>query len=638
MVTDMKKSILGVGFVFFVFMVLGLAAATNPAPVQGTNPVSYYNSSSSSVTFDMKCSNKTNPVSAIQLWADVNGTWAANYSNASYTNDTWLNITVPGILEGQSYNWSVWCNDSANNTNITANRTFSVDSTIPLAVQGTNPTDGYNSVSSSTNATFDIQCSDNVAVSMIQLWTNTTGTWKANYTNSSYTNNTWLNVTVAGIPDGQNYKWAVWCNDTSGLTSLTNNRTLLVNVPTPSQGTNPVDNSYDVDGSVTFDMGCSDSTNISMIQLWTNTTGTWAVNSSNGSYINNTLFSVTVAGIPEAQNYKWAVWCNSTAGPSSITANRTFNVDKTAPSVTQISPQDYDTSSDARPEFHFKATDNVGATTCTLYINGVSRGTKSNPENGTDVYITPSAPSLSDGVTYPWYVKCSDAAGNVGTSDTWHVDIELSGSGSGGGSDNSNTDVTAIDTTSAAATARLAGDILQGDKTITGLVLGNQVNFTVGSVPHHLIITDVTSNYTVIDISSTPITATINAGQTKTFDLDGNGKDDFAITVQGISALKKINLILKSVNESASNVTNVTANLTATSAPKAAKTRAAFSISIFKNIKWGSVGKFFKKFWWIVVIIVVVIAAIVLLIVFRKSMFGSGRRYWWKKGAKVRLK
>jgi hypothetical protein len=37
-----------------------------------------------------------------------------------------------------------------------------------------------------------------------------------------------------GIPDGSNYQWAVWCNDTSGLTNITENRTLNIDNTAPA--------------------------------------------------------------------------------------------------------------------------------------------------------------------------------------------------------------------------------------------------------------------------------------------------------------------------------------------------------------------------------------------------------------------
>jgi hypothetical protein len=222
----------------------GLVEIAYLAPIPtasfGTNPVEAYNDNDGSITFDLKCSSPGNSISTVQLWTNSTGTWHANYTNSSYANNTWLNITVTGIPEG-GYVWAVWCNTSSGASDWTdTNRTFShtvPDTTNPTAIQGQNPVDLYNDTDGSV--TFDFKCYDNVAVSMVQLWTNTTGIWHANYSNSGYTNNTWLNITVPGIPGGQNYKWAVWCNDTVGLTNTTDNRTFSVDTEAPTFTTIP---------------------------------------------------------------------------------------------------------------------------------------------------------------------------------------------------------------------------------------------------------------------------------------------------------------------------------------------------------------------------------------------------------------
>jgi len=95
---------------------------------------------------------------------------------------------------------------------------------------GINPIDNYNS--SIGNITFDFGCTSKIAIDYIQLWTNTTGTWSANYSNASYINNTWLNITVTGIPKNTGYLWAVYCNDTTGSEDWSNNRT--INYPVPN--------------------------------------------------------------------------------------------------------------------------------------------------------------------------------------------------------------------------------------------------------------------------------------------------------------------------------------------------------------------------------------------------------------------
>jgi hypothetical protein len=632
MVTKIKKSVLGLFLVFSVFLMFGLVSATdtNPVAVQGQNPVNYYNSTSSSVIFDFKCYDDVS-VSMIQLWSNTTGTWQASYSNSSYTNDTWLNITLPGISDGQNYQWAVNCTDSGNNTSITTNRTFNVDATAPTASQGTNPVEGYNAINGSV--TFDMQCSDNVGVSMIQLWTNTTGTWLANYSNSSYVSSTPISVQVDGIPEAPNYKWAVWCNDTSGLNYTTGNRTFSINMPVPSQGTNPVDNYNDNDGSVTFDMKCYNGVNVSMIQLWTNTTGTWAANYSNSSYTKDTWLNITVLGITNGQNYRWQVWCNDTSGYSAVTANRTFNVDKNPPVVTLDTPENGDEVTSVKPVLEYDIIDNFNLDICYLYINDVQKMEDDDLVNGSNSFTV--SYSLGDGVTYDWYVKCYDVARNLGTSEEWSftVNKDSGGGGSGGGDDDE--DTTELVVTSVAA-AKVAGDVLTGDKTVTGLVRGDRVNFTIGNATHNLLIINVTANYTTFEIRSTLITAIINVGETKSLDLDGNGKNDFAITVQGISALKKVNVILKSVKESASNnaLTGNIVNDTNSSSNKS----AGLDFGFISDIKWDSIGGFFVSSWIYLLVFVVVAGGVIVLVVFRDKVFKSSSKYWWRKGARVRLK
>ncbi|MCX6742563.1 MAG: hypothetical protein NTX24_05355 [Candidatus Pacearchaeota archaeon] len=252
---------------------------TSPTISFGTNPVDNYNSNSSNVTFDITCSDNVG-VNTIQLWTNTTGTWAANYSNSSYINHTWLNITVTGIPQGQNYKWAVYCNDTSGNSNITTNRTLNVDLTAPIASVGTNPIDNYNDTDNSI--VFDMKCSDNVDVSYIQLWTNITGNWSANYTNSSYTSNTWLNITVAGIPDSQNIKWLVYCNDTSGNTNMTDNRTFREDTTAPHITVfSPGNTSYFTVQNITVNFSATDLTNVS--SLWySNTTDN--VSANNGTY------------------------------------------------------------------------------------------------------------------------------------------------------------------------------------------------------------------------------------------------------------------------------------------------------------------------------------------------------------------
>jgi len=407
----------------------------DPTAVQGTNPVDDYNSISSSITFDMKCSDDRE-VGTIQLWTNTTGIWHANYSNSAYTNDTWLNISITGILDGSNYKWAIWCNDSTGNENITDNRTFNVsvvfDTTDPIAYFGTNPIDTYNTTSSSI--TFDLKCSDNLAVDTIQLWGNWSGTWQTNYTNSSYTNDTWLNITKT-IPDGT-YKWAVYCNDTSGLEDWTDtNRTFDVDLTIPSNDppsvtlNSPEDETTDTDGNVTFNCSATDDQQLVNLTLYV-----W---NSIGLYYNNTVdiaetensSSWDLTNIPE-EDYEWNCLAYDNASQSSwATSNRTLTVNTTEiPETFGVNlnyPDNEALINNDQPDFNFTVLSETNSTniSCELFINNTGYGFNNTVENNTETTITTND-TLDDGL-YSWYVNCTDLAGtNQSETRTFTIDTQ----------------------------------------------------------------------------------------------------------------------------------------------------------------------------------------------------------------------
>ena len=119
--------------------------AIDPISSLGTNPIDTYNSSSSSVTFDIKSSDDTD-VNTIQLFGNWSGSWVANYTNSSYTNNTWLNISVFGIADGY-YVWGVFSNDSAGNSDWSVNRTLTVDTPKTYYVSNNTGSDSNNGTS-----------------------------------------------------------------------------------------------------------------------------------------------------------------------------------------------------------------------------------------------------------------------------------------------------------------------------------------------------------------------------------------------------------------------------------------------------------------------------------------------------------
>ncbi len=189
----------------------------NVAPIAsfGTNPIDVYNSTSSSVTFDLKVSDNL-AVSYLKLYGNWSGTWQANQTNSSPYNDTYWNKTVSGIPDGY-YVWAAWGNDSVGNSAFTtANRTLTIDTipptiTLPVYTNGTQK-------SNTQTLTLNISVTDaTTSPSYCNIEINGTNTTLA-------VSNGWCNTTngnLTGLSDG-NKTIKVYVNDTVGNLALNN--------------------------------------------------------------------------------------------------------------------------------------------------------------------------------------------------------------------------------------------------------------------------------------------------------------------------------------------------------------------------------------------------------------------------------
>jgi len=147
----------------------------------------------------------------------------------------------------------------------------------PVANLGNGPVDYFNS--SSATVIFDTKCFDDTAVDSWIIYGNWSGGWHANVTNTSAVNNSWFNQSIANLPDGR-YVWGYWCNDSSGNTNSTLNRTLIIDSTDPDAeyGSTPAANYNSSSNIVTFNVMCSDSSPIDEVQLWGNWSGGWHKN------------------------------------------------------------------------------------------------------------------------------------------------------------------------------------------------------------------------------------------------------------------------------------------------------------------------------------------------------------------------
>ena len=271
----MKKFLIAFFSLVFLFLI-GLANASI-IDVSLTTPVdnTWTNDTTPDIVFNATSS--SNATFNCTLWA--NGSTYG--SNGSVSNATSTTLTASAFAEAEGYVWKMQCTDAGNTTD-SITRTLHIDETDPTPTQGTNPIDNYNS---SGSVTFDIKCSDNLAVNSLQLWADWGGSWSAKETNSSPINDTYWNVTVSSIPEGT-WNWAAWCDDSAGNSEYSGNRTLDVESTGPSVNLILSDNSIRLGRRITVTCTASDASGIQSI----------SVTSSDGTAICSTSTDDCTAG------------------------------------------------------------------------------------------------------------------------------------------------------------------------------------------------------------------------------------------------------------------------------------------------------------------------------------------------------
>jgi hypothetical protein len=207
---------------------------------------------------------------------------AFNYGKTFYD----ANFTLSNLPNLGNYVWNCLGYDNDSNSDWgDVNYTFYTNlSTVTL---GTNPAD--NSNSSTSTITFDVKC-NNAAVNTLQLWSNWTGVWSENQTNTTPKNGVYWNVTISNIPN-VTFIWGAKCNDTSNNIVWNNaNRTVSVDTyPFTIMLVSPANTSTYTDTNASFTCNATYKKPISNVSLYTNTTGSWILNQT---YVSNSTMTL----------------------------------------------------------------------------------------------------------------------------------------------------------------------------------------------------------------------------------------------------------------------------------------------------------------------------------------------------------
>ncbi|MBI2550138.1 hypothetical protein HYV83_03065 [Candidatus Woesearchaeota archaeon] len=256
----------------------------------------------STVTFDYNATGPSYSNLNCTVYINVSSTLAANTSrNVALINSTNITtaINVTGFNNG-TYIWNTYCSETTNATNnawAPSNFTFSVainstsnSSNTTLTAVGVNlSSPANNAVMNSSPVNFTYNASGPASMSC-SLWSNSTGVWKANSTNTSATPGV-QNVTHNFVNGA--YVWNSRCEDNSNssnyafaalnftltVTNLTGTSTTSTNI---SVNLSSPANVSTISAAASFVYNATGAASLDCT-VWGNFTGSWAANVTNNS-------------------------------------------------------------------------------------------------------------------------------------------------------------------------------------------------------------------------------------------------------------------------------------------------------------------------------------------------------------------
>ncbi|MFA5953136.1 MAG: hypothetical protein WC812_00935 [Candidatus Pacearchaeota archaeon] len=369
----------------------------------------------------------------------------------------------------------------------------------------------FSATSNGTNASNVVRANFTNITGNILIWTNSTSQFYL--INGTNTTTFWFNAT-ANYPGNYNFSVSVM-NATN--TYVNNSINITVNDttnPTASFGVNPVDVFNSSTASLTFDLKCSDGYSVNDAELWGNWSGSWALNQTNASMVNNTFWNVSL-NLSDGF-YIWGVYCNDSAINSDWTnTNRTLVVDVTNPTAVASCTASTIHTGDL-------ITCSCSGTDATSGVNSTSAG---------------STPDTSNGGTYTYTCNVIDFSGNSASSTFTYT---ISGGGSSSSSTTSNNFWN-------------KGTFFISDsqfKESFSQELSKQQRFKVNVEfeSHYIGVVDLTSSTVTINVSSNPQQAVLIVGDERKFEVNGDEYYDILVKLNSING-EKANLTVQSINE-----------------------------------------------------------------------------------------
>jgi len=444
------------------------------------------------------------------------------------------------------------------------------------------PTESSGAYKNVTNIVVNISSDDSNSNISINLYNSTKDLVnQSNMTGASFF------VNFTSLTDGIYYFNATLTNTTDIINyTATRNVTIDATKPAISYGLGTEsDASYISRNGSIVNITVSDANPANVTVNLYNSTG--PVNStfstSTGVYLNYT-------SLREGIYYYNATAMDLVGHLESITT-RTFTIDRTAPALTSLDEDPSTTS--VIISYVANESVNVVIKYGTSSTNLGSTKTESSYASSDDITIN----SLTSDETYYYNITICDQAGNCITDDgnSFTTDAESSDDSSGGGGD---------DTVSTfwTATYSVSKDSFISDGFNKVFSKRQRVKLIFSNETHYVGVTDVGTNSVVINVSSTPQTATIYTGETKKFEVNTDGYYDISVklnSMNGTSANMTVLYLHEKIAETETNSegngtnppTTLTANMNGTTQGTSGTSATSSAISSVKNNwKWILIG------------------------------------------------
>ena len=318
-----------------------------------------------------------------------------------------------------TYKWNVWCNDTKGHGRFNdTNRTFSVNTGLPQIAfdTGTAPNNTYYN-------------RDWVYINVTAYDEN-----EANITFSIYNTTSAVNITTLGkgnrsinfthLKMNVRYYYNVTITDTAGNKNSTETRTIYldsagptVRIDLPHNFTAISYSSYIVNASVSDD---GIGVNTTTFEYRENNSAPWVLICIDNTKPYNCTWHT--ANLSEGTSYEVRAYANDSLGNiGQADVRDNITIDRSAPIVSLISPENNTRSITGNVTFTYNASDIISAiANCSLIINGRINKTNTTVTEGTiQSFALIDMPTGS----YNWSVNCSDFAGNINHSAKYNLTV-----------------------------------------------------------------------------------------------------------------------------------------------------------------------------------------------------------------------